>query len=107
MLAAITRNTRTRSLASAANAVSHGVAGVFSAPDVHDDGALLAFGASGSEPYQRMATYVDKILKGAKPGDIAIEQPTEFELVVNLRTAAAVGIKVPQSVLLQAHRVIR
>ena len=90
-----------------ASAVSHGVAGVFSAPDVHDDGALLAFGTSGSEPYRRMATYVDKILKGTKPGDIAIEQPAEFELVVNLRTAAAVGIKVPQSLLLQAHRVIR
>lgn len=90
-----------------ASVVSHRMAGIFSNPDWYEDGALLAFGASGSEPYRRMATYVDKILKGAKPGDIAIEQPAEFELVVNLRTAAAMGIKVPQSVLLQAHRVIR
>ena len=90
-----------------ASARSHAIAGVFSDPDWHEDGALLAYGASGSEPYRRMATYIDRILKGNKPGDIAIEQPTEFELVVNLRTAAAVGIKVPQSVLLQANRVVR
>lgn len=87
-------------------ALSHRLASVHANRELAVAGGLLSYGANFPDEYRRAASYVDRILRGAKPGDLPIEQPMIFELVINLKTAKAIGIKIPQSLLLSANEVI-
>jgi len=80
---------------------------LYTIPDFMDSGGLIAYGVDSAVLFRRAADYVDKILKGASPGDLPIEQPNQYVLEVNLKTARALGIVIPQSILLRADEVIR
>jgi putative ABC transport system substrate-binding protein len=82
------------------------VPAVYWSPGFARDGGLLSYGPDGVDIFRRAATYVDRILRGEKPGDLPVQFPTKYEMVVNLKTAKALGLNVPQSILLRADEVI-
>jgi putative tryptophan/tyrosine transport system substrate-binding protein len=88
-------------------AVQHRLPGVHAYRELVEVGGLMSFGPSYAGMHRRAAYYVDRILKGAKPADLPIEQPTKFELVINLKTAQALGLTIPPSVLARADEVIQ
>jgi putative ABC transport system substrate-binding protein len=88
-------------------AASHRLPAMYHWPEIVEAGGLLSYGPSLADVNARVAAYVDKILKGAKPADLPVERPTRFELAVNLKTAAALGITIPTAVVSRAGRVIR
>ncbi len=87
-------------------AVKHHLPSIVAIQQYVEAGCLMSYGASLAGNLLRAATYVDKIFKGAKPGDLPVEQPTKFELAINMKTAKALGIKIPNSILVRADRVI-
>jgi putative ABC transport system substrate-binding protein len=88
-------------------AIEQRLPAIYFNPEFVEDGGLMAYAASYNDLYRRAAVYVDKILKGAKPADLPVEQPTKFELVINLKTAKQIGLTIPPNVLARADRVIK
>jgi putative ABC transport system substrate-binding protein len=88
-------------------AAEHRLPAIYRSKEFIEVGGLMAYGPSYPDLYRRAATYVDKILKGAKPGDLPVEQPTKFELIINLKTAKTLAITIPESLLLRADEVIQ
>ena len=91
----------------AAFALKSRLASVFSTRDAVDVGGLMSYGADEAESYRRVAIYVDRILKGAKPADLPVEQPTKFELFINLKTAKQIGVTITSSVLAKTDKVVK
>src|SRR5262249_56545604 len=88
-------------------ALQHRLPTMFNVRDQAEAGGLLSYGPDFNELSRRGAVYVSKILKGAKPADLPVEQPTKFELIINLKTAKTLGLTIPQSVLLRADDIIQ
>src|SRR5207253_4175924 len=88
-------------------ATNHKLPAIYSNDDFMEDGGLMSYRANISALYRRAAIYVDKILKGAKPADLPVEQPTKFELVINLKAAKQIGLTVPPNMLARADKVIK
>jgi putative ABC transport system substrate-binding protein len=85
----------------------HRLPAMFPEREFADAGGFMAYGPSVPDSFRRAAVYVDRILKGAKPGDLPVEQPTQFDLVINLKTAKALGITMPPTLLMRADAVIK
>jgi putative ABC transport system substrate-binding protein len=88
-------------------AIKHRLPAMYGSREFVDGGGLMAYGTSYVRVHQRAADYVDRILRGTRPADLPVEQPTHLELSVNLRTAAVLGLKIPTGVLLRADHVVR
>lgn len=87
-------------------ALKHKLPIMSSGSELVDAGGLLSYGPNYVDLFRRAPVYIDKILKGAKPGELPIEEPTKFDLVINLRTAKLIGVQIPQALLVRASRVI-